>query len=184
MANEKKIDVVILGFLHHEPMTGYDIKKRIDNELKYFFNGSFGNIYPALNSLEGADCIEKQEMNDSGRGRIVYTITSKGEKYLNDWIKQQNSKDELRYETLLKIFFGACVDREDILRQIENFEKKTQENLRMLQFFEKNLEGVIGESEDHLYFLLTVRFGIETYKGQLNWCKEAKKNINAYTPVN
>ena len=44
MANEKKTDVVILGFLYHEPMSGYDIKKRIDNELKYFFNGSYGSI--------------------------------------------------------------------------------------------------------------------------------------------
>jgi len=177
MANEKKIDVVILGFLHHEPMTGYDIKKRIDNELKYFFSGSFGSIYPALNSLEKAAYITKHEVRDSGRGRIVYDITSQGEQYLHEWLKSQSSKDELRYETLLKIFFGACVDREYILTQIESFEQKTLENLKMLEFFEKNLEEVIDESKDHLYFLLTVRFGIETYRGQLNWCKSAKKTM-------
>jgi len=179
MANEKKIDLVILGFLHHEPMTGYDIKKRIDNELKYFFNGSFGSIYPALNSLEREAYITKQEVSDSGRGKIVYDITERGEQYLNDWLKQQTSKDELRYETLLKIFFGASVDKEYILMQIESFEQKTLENLKMLQYFEKNLEEVIGESEDHLYFLLTVRFGIETYKGQLNWCKYAKAKMGS-----
>lgn len=177
MANEKKIDLVILGFLHHEPMTGYDIKKRIDNELKYFFNGSFGSIYPALNSLEKADYITKKEVCDSGRGRIVYDITGQGEQYLRDWLKQEGAKDELRYETLLKIFFGACVDRECILMQIESFEQKALMNLKMLQYFENNLEGVIDESEDHLYFLLTVRFGIETYKGQLNWCKAAKMTL-------
>ena len=30
MERERKIDMVILGLLNHEDLTGYDIKKRID----------------------------------------------------------------------------------------------------------------------------------------------------------
>ena len=33
MANEKKIDCVILGLLSHEELTGYEIKKRMDTML-------------------------------------------------------------------------------------------------------------------------------------------------------
>ena len=42
MANEKKINYVILGLLNHESLTGYEIKKRIDHSLKFFWSGSFG----------------------------------------------------------------------------------------------------------------------------------------------
>lgn len=177
MANEKKIDVVILGFLYHEPMSGYDIKKRIDNELKYFFSGSYGSIYPALNTLEQSGLVTKEEISEGGRGRTIYSISKPGEDYLKSWLNTTTSKDGIRYETLLKMFFGGAVGRETTLLQIKSFEEKVGADLRMLEFFEKNLERVIDQSEDHLYFLLTVRFGIETYKAHLKWCEDAREML-------
>ena len=52
MARERKIDMVIMGLLSHENLTGYDIKKRIEGAISLFWNGRFGNIYPALNDME------------------------------------------------------------------------------------------------------------------------------------
>ena len=52
MASDNKMNLVIRGLLDHEELTGYDIKKRIDGSLRYFWKGSFGSIYPALSSLE------------------------------------------------------------------------------------------------------------------------------------
>ena len=52
MAKDRKIDVVILGLLSHENLTGYDIKKRLDGAVGYFWKGSFGNIYPSLAAME------------------------------------------------------------------------------------------------------------------------------------
>ena len=51
MAKDRKIDMVILGLQAHENLTGYDIKKRIDNSIRFFWKGSFGSIYPALNVM-------------------------------------------------------------------------------------------------------------------------------------
>lgn len=39
MAIGKKSDCVILGLLSHEDLTGYEIKKRMDTALKYFWGG-------------------------------------------------------------------------------------------------------------------------------------------------
>ena len=41
MARERKIDMVILGLLSHENLTGYDIKKRIDGAISFFWKGSY-----------------------------------------------------------------------------------------------------------------------------------------------
>ena len=41
MAKVRKIDLVIPGLLTHEDLTGYDIRKRIDGGIRFFWKGSF-----------------------------------------------------------------------------------------------------------------------------------------------
>ncbi len=38
MGRENKTSYVILGLLSHEDLTGYEIKKRIDSTLNYFWS--------------------------------------------------------------------------------------------------------------------------------------------------
>ncbi len=52
MGKDRKIDMVILGLLAHEDSTGYDIKKKIDEPISFFWKGSFGSIYLALTDME------------------------------------------------------------------------------------------------------------------------------------
>ena len=106
MANEKKMDCVILGLLCHESLTGYEIKKRMDTALRFFWSASFGSIYPTLNSLVHDDLVTKFETTDNGRDKVIYTITDAGREHLKKWLALPVKKDELRYETLLKLFFG------------------------------------------------------------------------------
>jgi len=172
MASKKKINYVILGLLNHEPLTGYEIKKRIDHSLRFFWSGSFGSIYPALDALEEDGCVEKEE-EGSGRGKIIYSITEKGRALLREWLMKPAEKDELRYETLLKLFFGGELGREGALDHIQRFEERTRKELMVFEEYAANLEKAQDE-EEHKYYLLTVRFGIETYRAYLGWCEEAK----------
>jgi DNA-binding PadR family transcriptional regulator len=70
--------------------------------------------------LETNGCVEKEE-ETSGRGKIIYSITGKGRALLREWLMKPVKKDELRYETLLKLFFGGELGREGILVHIQNF---------------------------------------------------------------
>lgn len=84
MANEKKIEYVLLGLLSHESLTGYEIKKRFELRLKFFWNASYGSIYPTLAKLEKDGCVIKKEMTENGRQKIVYTITNDGREVLRE----------------------------------------------------------------------------------------------------
>ena len=106
MPREKKIDMVILGLLSHEPLTGYDMKKRIDGAIRFFWNGSFGNIYPSLKELENNGSITRCEVTSDGREKISYKITASGKEELGKWLRDEQASNELKYETLLKLFFG------------------------------------------------------------------------------
>ena len=178
MAKDRKIDKVILGLLSHENLTGYDIKKRIDGQISFFWKGSFGNIYPALASLEEEGLIRRpaRQPNDSYREKILYSITAKGKKELLSWLKEESAQNDLRYETLLKVFFGGFADREITIDNIRSFEEKIRSDLSLLKTYRKNLKDLTGD-EDHLHFYLTVLFGINTYEAYLKWCKEAVKKL-------
>lgn len=175
MANEKKIDCVILGLLSHEELTGYEIKKRMDTTLKYFWSASYGSIYPALNDLVNRGLATKREDIESKRNKLIYTITENGRDYLKKWLTLPIEKDELRYETLLKLFFGNEKGEEQAIIHIEAFEKKIQEDLLDLLRAETILNKSLNDESAHKYYLITVEFGVKTYQTYLEWCKEAKK---------
>ncbi|MBR0475879.1 MAG: PadR family transcriptional regulator, partial [Treponema sp.] len=50
-------------------LTGYDIKKRIDGAIRFFWKGSYGSIYPALAAMETEGLVTRVAETDSG-GRI------------------------------------------------------------------------------------------------------------------
>ena len=175
MAKDRKIELVILGFLAHEDLTGYDIKKRIDGSISFFWKGSFGSIYPALNDMEQQGLVKRKKSDNSGgREKIAYHLTKKGEDALKAWLKEERVSNELKYETLLKLYFGGVEDRSVTIRNIELFEENIRHDLEVLKIYKSNLEKVLDE-EDHLYYYLTVTFGIDTYEAYLKWCTKSKK---------
>lgn len=177
MATEKKIDCVILGLLSHEDLTGYEIKKRMDTALKYFWGASYGSIYPALGDLVERGLATKRDGAENGRSKIIYSITEAGREYLRTWLALPTEKDELRYETLLKLFFGRDGGVEQAIDHINVFQEKIEKELPYLLEAEKNLKNILDMDETHKYYLLTVEFGIKSYKAYLEWCKEAKEML-------
>lgn len=137
----------------------------IDTTLHFFWNGSYGSIYPTLSNLEKKGFVEKEESSE-GRGKITYTITDAGKDNLREWLKEPVVKDELRYETLLKLFLESAIGTESVIKHIDNFEKKITEELAIPKMMVEQLEG-IQDNEDHRNYLLTARFGVETYQGYL-----------------
>ncbi len=179
MANTKKMDYVLLGLLSHEPMTGYEMKKRLDTTLRFFWGGSYGSIYPTLNQLEKEGKVTKEEASSNGREKISYSITEYGRESLKEWLQKPVEKDELRYETLLKLFFGSENGMEGAREHIERFEEKCKAELSVLNMFTENLAQYL-EDDTHKHYYLTVKFGIKTYESYLEWCEEAKEQIKEW----
>ncbi len=175
MANEKKMNCVILGLLSHESLTGYEIKKRMDTTFKFFWSASYGSIYPTLNSLVNDGMVIKLETTDNGRDKVIYTITDVGKEYFKKWLTLPVTKDELRYETLLKLFFGGEIGSDVTLEHIHNFESKIKSELPYLQGAVHELAKIQDDGEAHKYFLLTAMFGKRVYEAYLEWCEDARK---------
>lgn len=174
MAIEKKIDCVILGLLCHEDLTGYEIKKRMDTSLKFFWGASYGSIYPALSDLVDRGLAGKHNGAENKRNKIIYSITEDGRSYLKEWLQIPVEKDELRYETLLKLFFGGEGGVLQAISHIDAFQEKIAGELSYLTGAADVLRNNIDGDAAHKYYLITVEFGIIAYRAYLEWCEEAK----------
>lgn len=174
MATKKMTDYLLLGLLSHEPMTGYEMKRRLDTTLALFWNASYGSIYPTLAQLEQEEKIIGKETSVNKRNRITYEITKAGEDYLKEWLHEPPERDEIRYETLLKLFFGGNVGTERNLCHIADMRKRMEQELPYLKESVRQLEAADGE-EAHKYYRLTALFGVKFYEASLAWCEEAEK---------
>lgn len=174
MAKENVTEYIILGLLTHEGLSGYDIKKRIDTSIINFWEVGYGQIYPTLKSLQRDGNITGATTQSTiGPDRIVYTITDTGVKKLSAWLSLPAHKENAKYEILLKIFFGNLLPREDTLNRIETFKKGHLIKSQLMTAYKENLESVLSNDDDHLYFYLTVLFGERIYQAYLDWADEA-----------
>jgi DNA-binding PadR family transcriptional regulator len=183
MATEKKMDCAILGLLSNESLTGYQIKNRMDTKLKYFWRASFGSIYPTLNSMVQNGMITKLETKENGRDKIIYTITEDGRNHLKEWLFEPVKKDELRYETLLKLFFGSEIGKDNTLAHVTKFKEKIEIELADLEHIASRLEQIKDTEDAHLYYLLTAKFGIKAYRAYLEWCGETEEALKSVDKI-
>ncbi|MCX8129465.1 MAG: PadR family transcriptional regulator [Clostridia bacterium] len=179
MAKDNTISYIILGLLMHEDMTGYDIKKRIDSNISYFWSAGFGQIYPTLKVLVNEGFVSKKsEAGIHGNERIIYSITQDGRNKLVKWLTAPAEKEYVKYEILLKLFFGKLLPIDESIRKIDEFRKKYEKNLAHMDNFEASLINAPSQEEDHFYYLLTVLFGKHVYKAYVSWADEAVKLLN------
>ncbi|MBV8461876.1 MAG: PadR family transcriptional regulator [Acidimicrobiales bacterium] len=74
------LDLAILGLLQEQELHGYEIRRRLRDELGLFANISFGSLYPALNRLERAQAVAVAEAPSGGTRPIPSTGSLSGER--------------------------------------------------------------------------------------------------------
>jgi PadR family transcriptional regulator, regulatory protein AphA len=70
---------VLLGLLTVVPMSGYDLGQTIRTSVGFFWNESYGQIYPNLKTLAAEGLVTSKTERQKGRpDRHIYSITKEG----------------------------------------------------------------------------------------------------------
>ena len=191
--------LALLGFLSWKPMSGYDIKNLVDVSLSYFWNVSYGQIYPTLKKLEAAGFADVDKTITKGnRVRNQYRITAKGQEALDTWLQEPVDLSIQRDEMQLKLFVGGHKDRVGMIQLIEDFRGQQVNRLKILktemeEIAPSVMSGSLPEEyawmepcdldderrkravqEQALIFQLSIRQGILKAQSRITWCDEAK----------
>ena len=171
----------ILGILTHGPQSGYDIKKSISNSIGYFWQESYGQLYPALKSLVEKDyATMRVEKNEGKPDKKVYQLSDQGKEVLKDWLRQPVATvPKIRHELLLKLFFGGEIENEGCISHLEEYKKKSQDFLNQLYLVKDMIQKEYNDLPENKYWLLTVSNGIHCTAAEIAWCDESIKILGS-----
>jgi DNA-binding PadR family transcriptional regulator len=125
---------VILGLLLDGPKTGYEIKHLFESPLSFFFDASFGTIYPTLGKLEKAGYIVKESVvQDNRPNKNVYSITEAGRERFRQYLDSPPEKEAYKSDFMVRLFFGEHQERDTVVAWIRQAIEQTKTELRQLQ---------------------------------------------------
>jgi DNA-binding PadR family transcriptional regulator len=164
---------VLLGMLAIEPMSGYDLGMTIRSSVGYFWNESYGQIYPNLKRLAAAGLVNSKTERHKGKpDRRVYSITKKGRERLKSWLSVEPQPEIPRNEMLLKLFFGEHVPAEVPMGYVE---REAEVCRALLGFLEREAREGIDKNRHYPgapYWRMAVRFGELEMRAHLLWADE------------
>jgi len=177
------LDYIILGMLYDDNLTGYDIKKYIENGIGVFYKASYGSLYPALKKLTEKGFLTMYEEPLGGRQKNYYKITNEGKKVFLDWLVLPINVLDGTNTHLAKVYFFDKLPSDIRDRQLLEYEINNEKYLRKLQALENDFDKM--ENKDCFYYKLsTLYYGICITQETLRWCRHIREGKPLRTLIN
>lgn len=133
---------VILGLVATcGPQTPYEMKKQADQSVGYFWDFPRAQLYVDPERLARLGLLTEQR-EVAGRRRRTYSITEQGAETLRRWLLEPTVREvELRDIGLLKLYFGALLERDDIVALAQREADLHRRRLCAYEAIEAELKG-------------------------------------------
>jgi len=160
----------ILGLLSVQPnLSGYDLRKAVQQSVGFFWGESYGQIYPALQRLTAQRLIAPAKTKPAARGRQEYLITEAGRTRLREWLALPFHNDPPRNEFALKLFFGHEAAPGVTLAHVRDVQERNRRMLETLEGIEASVPKDGPPNPNLPYWLLTLSLGKALTKAALEW---------------
>jgi PadR family transcriptional regulator, regulatory protein AphA len=167
----------LLGILSMGPMTGYEMRQRIEISIGNFWSESFGQIYPALNKLHAQGLVDVTEAGK--KGRKVYSLTPLGRERLREWLAVMPQPSKPRNDMLLKLFFGGESDLDSVRAQVLATRAHYAADLERYVALEPMLSQGPGKDPGSQYYLMTLNYGIAEARAVVAWADQTLTSLDA-----
>lgn len=165
----------ILGILAQGPRSGYDIRKRFDESLRFFWSESYGQIYPMLKHAVSQGYAE-QIASGGPRNKKLYRITAEGEAEFRRWLAVPVNPISYRDELLLRIYLAGSEDADAIASLLSKERDGLESGLAVLRAQEEQAERLYrGRAAPP--WMMTLRYGILSGEARLRWCEESLRSL-------
>jgi DNA-binding PadR family transcriptional regulator len=175
-----KIDYAILGLLSWKPLTGYDIKKIIQESPYIYWSGNNNQIYKSLIQLEKDGMVSCRVIHqENGPSKKEYDITDLGYETLNHWIKfQEFEMPEYKKTFLVQLSWSANLEKAELDLLLRKYKARVEEIIvmykevkrRKINFPDRN------EKESYIWNMLYDNM-IQTYVAEIDWVDTFRKGI-------
>lgn len=155
----------LLGFLHHAPMTGWDLMQVAQQVIGNFWSLTPSQVYRELAAMAQVGLIRAGTRGR--RDRQPYTITERGRTAFAAWIAQPPAKETLRIPLLLSVAFGGHLEPTALAVLLRDQRPAHQQ--RLDDYAARRTAATEARPAADPYALATLEFGIRHEQAVLDW---------------
>jgi len=165
----------LLTSLLEKSSSGYDLARRFDKSIGYFWHATHQQIYRELARMEQAGWITSTEAPDGGKTRKrMYEVCEAGRDELKQWVTTPCDPTVMRDELMVRLRADAVIGPLGLETEIERRLALHELKLTAYQAIEGRdfpADKVLTREAQIQHLIL--KTGIMVEAGWVNWCHEA-----------
>lgn len=169
----------ILGILSWKSVTGYDLKKIIQDSPFMYWSANNNQIYKSLVQLldEGFVTCEVQHQ-ESSPSKKIYTITEEGLAELKDWVVSTPEPPDLKKSFLIQLAWADQLNTDELNALLTKYEEEVRTQVLLQK--EKKLRGPFspGRTAREIYLWDMIYDNvIDFYKREWEWIQKLRNEL-------
>ncbi|MFG2500527.1 PadR family transcriptional regulator [Streptomyces sp. NPDC048441] len=114
------LEHAILVSLLEKPGSGYELARRFERSIGYFWTATHQQIYRVLKRMESDGWVEVREVPQQARpDKKEYSVAALGRTALSQWLHEPIEPESVRHELAVKIRGAAFDDPVALIREVE-----------------------------------------------------------------
>lgn len=179
------IQYAILGLLSYKPLTGYDLKRIMQESPFMYWSGNNNQIYKALLELNEEGYVTNEVLHqDSSPSKKIYTITQAGLTKLKQWTLSLPEAPEARNTFLVQLAWTAQLNNNEIGKLLDAYEQEVKGQFIIAR--EKRKTGFFSPDrtprEAAIWELLYENI-LKRQEGELEWVNKVRLALQQFDSV-
>lgn len=161
---------VLLTSLLEKPSTGFDLARRFDRSMGFFWNATHQQIYRELNGMLKKGWISTLEEQAANSRKKTYQVEQLGRIELAAWIQQQSEPAQLRDDLMVRLRAEAQIGGHALLPELERHLNLHQEKLKLYQaIYDKDFQNNNSENRTLFIHKMILELGITQESEWVKW---------------
>lgn len=167
------IQHALLTSLLEKPSTGYQLARRFDRSIGYFWQATHQQIYRELRRMAASGWLEVDEKGeDGGRKRKVYHVLPAGREELRRWVAEPGSSGESNEALMVKLRAEAVMGPLGVRQELERLIRWHEERLAIYRAIESRDFSQPTKTRAQGLQHQVLRKGISAEEDWLDWARE------------
>lgn len=169
----------ILGILSLRPMTGYDLKKVMQDSQFMHWSGNNNQIYKALVELLEQEYVENEVQHQDGApSKKLYTITQKGREALAELSASAPEIPECKKPFLTQLAFADALGDEELYKLLLAYEHEVWLQLQMCRERTRRGGGFAARSDREALLWEMIDENVEQgWQTELSWIRRLRERL-------
>jgi len=169
----------VLTSLLEKSCSGYDLARRFDKSIGYFWHASHQQIYRELARMEAAGWIRSEEAPDAGRTRKrIYEVLPAGRKELKRWTRLPSAQIDFRDEMAVRLRADAVLGPQGLEEDLRQRMAEHQHKLTIYREIEaRDFPDLASLSRAARIHHMILRKGILYEEGLIAWTRQMLETL-------